>query len=260
LSPALRHATGANGIFTSLAAAARATNGTQVLQRWWSGRRCTATWSEHARPDGYGRWLTRPPGTAGPAAMAATDFFLEYDTGTENLDRLLRKLAGYYHLAARTGIPTPVLFWLPSPAREAALHARLAGPPPHGTTGPAASAIPGVPVATATPDTSGPPGPAGPAWLAVGSAGKIIAYALGQLGKPYQFSWAPGGQLMIGPYVCPAQGTVAGGAASVAGVVHAGLDLARRCAALRVILYAAAQLQAISVGARQGRARSIARA
>ncbi len=77
LSPTLAHATGANGIFTSLAAAARASNGTQVLQRWWSERRCTATWGEHTRPDGYGRWLTRPPGTTSQAAMAATDFFLE---------------------------------------------------------------------------------------------------------------------------------------------------------------------------------------
>jgi hypothetical protein len=164
---------------TSLAAAARASGGTTVLQRWWSERRCTATWGEHARPDGYGRWLTRPPGTASPAAMAVTDFFLEYDTGTENLDRLIRKLAGYHHLAARTGIPTPVLFWLPGPAREAAFRARLAGPPPHGIPGPAASAIPGVPVATAAPATCCWRGPAGPAWLPAASAGPRML--LGQL-------------------------------------------------------------------------------
>ena len=45
---------------------------------------------------------------------------------------MIAKLAGYAALAARTGITTPVLFWLRSPRREAALHARLAGPPPPG--------------------------------------------------------------------------------------------------------------------------------
>src|SRR5208337_3006724 len=80
-------------------------------------------------------------------------------------------LAGYAALAARTGITTPVLFWLPGARREAALHARLAGPPPHGTRNAASAAqIPGVPVATAAPGTS-PEGPAGPAWLPAGSPG-----------------------------------------------------------------------------------------
>ncbi len=74
------------------------------------------------------------------------------------------------------------------------------------------------------------------------TAQAAIAYAEAQLGKPYQFSWGAGGQLMIGSYVCPAQGSHTGGATSATGVVHAGLDLAQRCAALEVILYAADQL------------------
>ena len=120
-----------------------------------------------ARPDGYGRWREQTPGQP----PAVTDFFLEYDTGTENLPRLIAKLAGYRDLAARTGIATPVLFWLPSPRREAALRARLAGPPPHGTrNAPSAAQIPGVPVATAAPGTS-PEGPAGAAWLPAASPG-----------------------------------------------------------------------------------------
>ena len=92
------------------------------------------------------------------------------------------KLAGYAALAARTGITTPVLFWLRSPSREAALHARLAGPPPPGI-GDAASAaqIPGVPVATATPGASRE-GPAGAAWLPAGSSGPRLR--LGQLAPP----------------------------------------------------------------------------
>ena len=178
LSPRLAHDTGANGIFTALAAAARASGGQAALECWWSERRCAAAWGDHARPDGYGRWSEQPPGQ--PPAVA--DFFLEYDTGTEPLTRLIAKLAGYAALAARTGITTPVLFWLPSPRREAALHARLAGPPPPGIRDAASAAqIPGVPVATAAPGTS-PDGPAGAAWLPAGSPGPRLRLA--QLAPP----------------------------------------------------------------------------
>ena len=178
LSPRLAHDTGANGIFTSLAAAARASSGRQALECWWGERRCAATWGGHARPDGYGRWTEQLPGR--PAATV--DFFLEYDTGTEPLRRVVAKLAGYAALAARTGITTPVLFWLRSPSREAALHARLAGPPPPGIRDAASAAqIPGVPVATAVPGTS-PQGPAGAAWLPAGSPGPRLRLA--QLAPP----------------------------------------------------------------------------
>jgi len=163
----LGHTTGANGFFAALATAARASDGRAILECWWSERRCAALWGDLARPDGYGRWTEQPPGR--PPVTA--DFFLEYDTGTEDLPRLIAKLAGYRDLAARSGIATPVLFWLPTPRREAALRARLAGPPPHGTRGAASAAqIPGVPVATATPHTSRS-GPAEPVWLPAGTAG-----------------------------------------------------------------------------------------
>jgi hypothetical protein len=167
LSPRLAHDVGANGVFTALAAAARASGGQAALDCWWSERRCAAAWGDHARPDGYARWREQRTGQR----PAVTDFFLEYDTGTEPLTRLIAKLAGYAALAARTGITTPVLFWLPSPRREAALHARLAGPPPPGTRDAATAAqIPGVPVATAAPGTS-PEGPAEAAWLPAGIPG-----------------------------------------------------------------------------------------
>jgi Replication-relaxation len=185
LSPRLGHTTGATGFFTALAAAARASSGQQTLECWWSERRCAAIWGDLARPDGYGRWRehsdSRPP--------VVTDFFLEYDTGSEDLPRLIAKLAGYRDLAARTGIATPVLFWLPTPRREAALRARLAGLPPHGTRGAASAAeIPGVPVATAAPGTS-PGGPAGPAWLRAGAAGPRLRLA--RLAAPGTSSPAP---------------------------------------------------------------------
>jgi hypothetical protein len=178
LSPRLTHNVGANGIFTALAAAARASGGRQALECWWGERRCAAAWGDHARPDGYGRWSEQAPGQP----PATVDFFLEYDTGTEPLSRVTAKLAGYAALAARTGITTPVLFWLLSPRREAALHARLAGPPPPGIRDAAsATQIPGVPVATAAPGAS-PQGPAGAAWLPAGIPGPRLRLA--QLAPP----------------------------------------------------------------------------
>lgn len=167
LSPRLAHDTGANGFFTSLAAAARASGGQAGLECWWSERRCAAAWGDHARPDGYGRWRE---------AGAVADFFLEYDTGTEPLTRVVAKLAGYAALASRTGISTPVLFWLPSARREASLRARLAGPSPAGVRDAVTAAqIPGVPVFTASPETDGP---AGASWLPAGSRGPRIRLAL----------------------------------------------------------------------------------
>ena len=180
LSPRLTHDVGANGVFAALAAAARASGGHATLECWWGERRCAATWGEHARPDGYGRWTERRPGR--PPAVA--DFFLEYDTGTEDLPRLIAKLAGYHRLAARTGITTPVLFHLPTARREAALRARLGGPPPHGTPGATAAQIPGVPVATTAPDASNG-GPAGAAWLPAGRPGpRLRLAALAPSGAP----------------------------------------------------------------------------
>ena len=123
------------------------------LACWWSERRCAALWGDLARPDGYGLW--RDPGGQG------TDFFLEYDTGTEDLPRLAAKLTGYRELAARTQIATRVLFWLASgPHREQQFRALLA----------AAGPVPGVSVATATPASAqAADGPAGQRGCSPGS-------------------------------------------------------------------------------------------
>jgi hypothetical protein len=163
LSPRLAHTTGVNGFFTALAARARTTSGAG-LACWWPERRCAALWGDLARPDAYGRWHETAPG-----GIAETEFFLEYDTGTEDLPRLAAKLTGYRMLAARTAITTPVLFWLHSPRREAALHARLAAHP--------GAMITAVPVATATPVLAGSQGPAGAAWLPAGRAGPRLRLA-----------------------------------------------------------------------------------
>jgi Replication-relaxation len=138
-SPQLAHQVGVNGFFSALAAHARRRRDA-ALAAWWPERRCAERWGQLVRPDGYGRWQQ---------AGGEVDFFLEYDRGTEDLGRLLAKVDAYAELAAVSRIATPVLFWLPTPAREERFRA--------------AAARPGVPVATA----SGPAGvsPAGPVWL-----------------------------------------------------------------------------------------------
>jgi hypothetical protein len=142
-SDKLHHLVGTNNIFTALAARAR-THPQAGLDAWWSEHRCRQIWGKIARPDGYGRWHD---------GVRQLDFFLEYDTGTEPLHRLLAKIGDYITLAEMTGIThTPVLFALPSPSREQHLHAR---------TSPTTCPL----IATTTPHAlqmAG--GPAGPAW------------------------------------------------------------------------------------------------
>jgi hypothetical protein len=101
------------------------------------------------RPDGYGRWQE---------SGRQVDFFLEYDRGTEPLDRLAAKLAGYRELADATQIPTPVLLWLPSPGREVSVRQAVAGETPWGRVS--------FLVATASPTLG--LGPAEAAWLPLG--------------------------------------------------------------------------------------------
>ena len=105
LSVQLAHATGTNSVFCALAAQGRRA-GNAALTCWWSERRCAALWGDLARPDGYGQWTEHTP--AGPAV---TDFFLEYDTGSENLHRVAAKLTGYQQPGRphRHHHPRPVL-------------------------------------------------------------------------------------------------------------------------------------------------------
>ncbi|WP_141578745.1 replication-relaxation family protein [Actinomadura sp. WMMA1423] len=152
VSPRLTHQIGVNEFFVSLHAHARRQGG--AVEQWWSEHRCAALWGDLARPDAFGRWTE----TCADGTAATLDFFLEHDTGTEALARVTAKLGGYADLAEATGTTTPVLFWLPSPKREANLR-RLLGTPE-------------IPVATAvhTPATS-PDGPAGRVWQLAGATG-----------------------------------------------------------------------------------------
>jgi hypothetical protein len=149
-SQRLSHTVGVNGFFTTLAAYARQKRlGRAALAAWWSERRCKDQWGHVVRPDGFGRWRE------GDRQVA---FFLEYDRGTEPLDRLAAKLYAYHKLADATEIPTPVLFWLPSSGREASVRQAFAG---EGRW----SRVRFV-VATASPTLS--LGPAEAAWLPLG--------------------------------------------------------------------------------------------
>lgn len=154
LSSRLNHQVGVNEFFAQLHATARRRADGSAVAEWWPERRCTALWGDLARPDAYGRW-TEPTPTGRPDTI---DFFLEHDTGTETLARVVAKLEGYTALAEATGITTPVLFWLPNSTREANLRKLLTS-----NDAPTATAV-------HTPATA-PDGPAGPVWLPAGSTG-----------------------------------------------------------------------------------------
>ena len=144
-SQRLAHLVGTNGFFCALCRAARTREGCR-LEQWWSERRCAAEWGEVVRPDGYGVWTEH--GTSLP-------FLVEYDNGTERLERLARKLDGYARLAQAAGHPNWVLFSFPSPRREAEARRVLRHPV--------------VPVATTA--RAGRVAPDGPAWLPASSTG-----------------------------------------------------------------------------------------
>jgi hypothetical protein len=145
-SQRLAHLLGVNSFFCALARAARQDPGA-ALEVWWSEQRCAAQWGRLVHPDGYGRWREQ---------QTRVDFFLEYDRGSEPLGRLAGKLPGYLQLAQASEIATPLLWWLPTPAREAAARQALSGS--------------SLPVATATPHPDHPP--AGPLWLPLHTSGR----------------------------------------------------------------------------------------
>ena len=141
-SPRLGHLLGVNGFFTALLGHARGHPGTG-LDRWWSEQHATAAYAASgrtlARPDGHGVWRS---------GTASVGFFLEHDTGTEDVARVVGKLPGYERLAHDTGVAYPVLLWVPDARRAGRLLGTLAGVP---------TLMP-VAVATHAPD------PAGPVW------------------------------------------------------------------------------------------------
>ena len=120
-SRTLDHLLGVNQFFTALAGHGRTHPGA-ALVRWWSAARCATPGAfapgliSPVRPDGHGIYRDGDHQTA---------FYLEHDTGTETITTLIAKIATYDIHIARGGPAWPVLFWLPSAAREQHLHEQL---------------------------------------------------------------------------------------------------------------------------------------
>ncbi|MEV4391244.1 replication-relaxation family protein [Nonomuraea sp. NPDC049607] len=149
VSSRLNHQVGVNDFFSRLHHQARHASAepeaAAEVRAWWSEQQCAKLWGDLARPDAWGQWREN---------SNEINFFLEHDTGSETLKRVADKLHDYRNLANATGINTPVLFWLPSAAREANLRKLLTES--------------GIPLATAV-HTSDGDGPAGPIWLPLGA-------------------------------------------------------------------------------------------
>ncbi|WP_245848701.1 replication-relaxation family protein [Lentzea kentuckyensis] len=164
LWPKLDHQLGVNDFFCTLAARRNPARLREAgrdgevsgLTQWWSERRCTEFFWKYLgggrdirlRPDGYGCWEEHG---------RTVRFFLEHDTGTESLPKVMGKLDDY------ATFPTDafgvLLFSVHSSRREIALRAALRRALIGGG--------PGFVIATAARDDNGfgnTDGPAGPVW------------------------------------------------------------------------------------------------
>ncbi|WP_236809028.1 replication-relaxation family protein [Amycolatopsis albispora] len=160
LWPKLAHHLGVNDFFCRLAAysnparpALAASPDAGALTQWWSERRCADFFWTHQgvkgeariRPDGYGCW---------ESGGRVVRFFLEYDTGTESLRVVARKISGYGGFPSdRFGV---LLFSFHSARRETAFRAGL-GKMLGGYDA-------GVVIATTARDLPAQEYPAGPVW------------------------------------------------------------------------------------------------
>jgi Replication-relaxation len=169
-SPRLAHLLGTNQVFCALAAHARH-HPKAELARWWPERRAAQACGNLVRPDGHGVWVEH--GRRVP-------FWLEYDLGTEVLSKVADKLTGYARLAT-TDLAYPVLFWLPTTAREDHLHRLLA------RTNVGAR----VSVATAATDHAADLGPAARVWRLAGGTRVRLADIPTTPGTPGHRSGAP---------------------------------------------------------------------
>jgi len=144
--PTLEHLLATNQFFINLLVHARQHPDTGLV-RWWSERSTTAAFGRRIAPDGHGVWQQ---------AGRSVGFHLELDRGTEQLSRLIDRLASHRRLHAEGGPAYPVLFVLPNRAREQNLHRKLAERPE-----------PTLTVATTSPEAGDDP--AGPVWRLAGN-------------------------------------------------------------------------------------------
>jgi hypothetical protein len=145
-NPTLDHLIATNEFFIKLLAHTRTNEHTSLL-RWWSERATAATYGQRIHPDGHGIWAD---------GDREVGFFLELDRGTEPIGKLVDKLSSHRRLRAEGGPAYPVLYALPSRAREQNLHRRLAERPE-----------PSLVVATTSPEAGD--NPAEPVWRLVGN-------------------------------------------------------------------------------------------
>jgi hypothetical protein len=157
-SPTLNHRLGANQFFVDLIAYARNRPGVELV-RWWPEERAT-TVLRPVVPDGHGAWQVGD--TVWP-------WFVEFDTGSMDLPRLVERMAAYDQAARAKKRFWPVLWWLHSPVREHNLHRELAG----------RSGLCPIATAARTPDG---PGPGGRVWRLAGTGEQ--RWELHQLGEP----------------------------------------------------------------------------
>ncbi|MCY9787117.1 replication-relaxation family protein [Nocardiopsis sp. EMB25] len=104
----LGHKIGLVDCLVAFTTAARTTTSAQLVC-WYGERESARRWGRHIRPDAYVQW-----GQDGTTLHA----FVEYDTGSEPLTKVRRKLPGYAWLAGESGLPSIVLFAVHSAARE----------------------------------------------------------------------------------------------------------------------------------------------
>ncbi|VVJ21536.1 Uncharacterised protein [Amycolatopsis camponoti] len=176
----LAHTVGVADFFTSLIARSRRHDPVRCgegVTAWWSETRCARHFGDLVIPDAYGRWHS---------ATGELEFFLEFDTGSESLTKVSRKLLAYARLADSTGIATPVLFWLPTSRREAGARSALARI--HADLDQTAD----VPVATAAADLlnsdANCPSPADEVWLPLNTTSSKRTsprYKLGELTRAW---------------------------------------------------------------------------
>lgn len=156
-NPRLGHLHGVNQFFVDLAAHAR-TAPDASLSVWWSERTCVReVTGELVRPDGHGVWTE-----VGHSAA----WWLEWDSGSEPMHRVVAKLDGYHRLHRATGVEHAVILWLHSQGREESFHARARGHP--------LTAQLTVATGSGGPDTN----PSGPLWWPVGHTRRVRLAAL----------------------------------------------------------------------------------
>ncbi|OLT26893.1 hypothetical protein BJF83_20035 [Nocardiopsis sp. CNR-923] len=105
------------GLAESFVRFVEAGDGQGELVCWYGERECARRWGSHIRPDGYLRWRQEE------SVLRA---FFEYDTGTESLAKVRRKMVGYANLARYRDRPSIVLFAVHSEKRAQHLETKLA--------------------------------------------------------------------------------------------------------------------------------------